>query len=42
MITQIATVSIYVEDQQLSLKFWTDKIGFEVKQIIRWVLTPAG
>jgi lactoylglutathione lyase len=31
MITQIATVSIYVEDQQLSLKFWTDKMGFEVK-----------
>jgi lactoylglutathione lyase len=31
MITQVATVSIYVEDQQVSLKFWTDKIGFEVK-----------
>ena len=31
MITQIATVSIYVEDQQQSLKFWTDKMEFEVK-----------
>ena len=31
MITQIATVSIYVEDQQQSLKFWTDKMGLEVK-----------
>ncbi|HEU4445262.1 MAG TPA: VOC family protein [Nitrososphaeraceae archaeon] len=31
MITQISTVSIYVEDQQDSLKFWTDKIGFKVK-----------
>jgi catechol 2,3-dioxygenase-like lactoylglutathione lyase family enzyme len=31
MITQIATVSIYAEDQQRSLKFWTDKMGFEVK-----------
>jgi lactoylglutathione lyase len=24
-------VSIYVEDQQVSLKFWTDIMGFEVK-----------
>ena len=31
MITQIETVSIYVEDQQQSLKFWTDKMEFEVK-----------
>jgi lactoylglutathione lyase len=31
MITQIATVSIYVEDQQQSLKFWTDKMEFEIK-----------
>jgi hypothetical protein len=28
MITQIATISIYVEDQQLSVKFWTDKIAY--------------
>ena len=31
MITQVATVSIYVENQQESLNFWTNKIGFEVK-----------
>ena len=31
MITQVATISIYVEDQQESLKFWTNKVGFEVK-----------
>jgi len=37
MITQIATVSIYAEDQQPSLKFWTDKMGFEVKAKHQWI-----
>jgi lactoylglutathione lyase len=30
MITQIATVAVYVEDQEKALKFWTEKVGFEV------------
>ncbi|BCJ86328.1 VOC family protein [Effusibacillus dendaii] len=30
MIKQIATVAVYVEDQQRALQFWTDKVGFEV------------
>jgi len=31
MIKEIATVAIYVEDQQKSLEFWTQKVGFEVR-----------
>ena len=31
MITGIGIVSIDVENQQKSLKFWTDKVGLEVK-----------
>lgn len=31
MITQIATVAVYVEDQQKAKDFWTNKVGFEVK-----------
>jgi lactoylglutathione lyase len=31
MIRQIATVGVYVENQAAAEKFWTDKIGFEVK-----------
>jgi lactoylglutathione lyase len=31
MIRQIATVGVYVENQASAEKFWTDKIGFEVK-----------
>lgn len=30
MIRQIATVGVYVEDQEKSLEFWTGKLGFEV------------
>lgn len=30
MITGIASTSIFVKDQQESLNFWVDKIGFEV------------
>lgn len=32
MITQIATVAIYVDDQQAALSFWTEKVGFEVRR----------
>jgi lactoylglutathione lyase len=42
MITQIATVSIYVGDQQVSLKFWTDKMGFDVKTNHPMGPTPVG
>lgn len=30
MITNIATVAVYVEDQQKAKEFWTKKVGFEV------------
>jgi lactoylglutathione lyase len=30
MITQLATVSIYVNNQSAAEEFWTDKIGFRV------------
>ncbi|MGG1664235.1 VOC family protein [Brevibacillus sp. NRS-1366] len=32
MITKIATVAVYVEDQQKAKVFWTEKVGFEIKQ----------
>ncbi|WP_409177286.1 VOC family protein [Brevibacillus fortis] len=32
MITKMATVAVYVEDQQRAKVFWTEKVGFEVKQ----------
>lgn len=31
MINKIATVAVYVEDQQKAKQFWTDKVGFVVK-----------
>lgn len=31
MITVSPAVSIYVENQQESLKFWTEKVGFEIE-----------
>jgi len=34
MIKQIATVGVYVEDQQKALQFWRDKIGFELRNNI--------
>lgn len=30
MITNIATVAVYVEDQQKAKQFWTEKVGFKV------------
>ncbi len=43
MITGIASTSIFVKDQQESLNFWVDKVGFEVicdlllESNFRWV-----
>lgn len=31
MITHIATVAVYVGDQQKAKEFWTSKVGFDVK-----------
>jgi lactoylglutathione lyase len=30
MITHISTVAVYVDDQEKSLEFWTEKVGFKV------------
>jgi lactoylglutathione lyase len=38
MITQIHTASTYVENQQEALKFWIEKVGFEVKA--NYPMTP--
>jgi lactoylglutathione lyase len=32
MITRIATVAVYVEDQDKAEEFWTRQVGFEVKR----------
>lgn len=32
MITSIGTVSVYVRDQEKELKFFTEKLGFEVRR----------
>lgn len=32
MIDHIATVAVYVEDQQKAKAFWTEKVGFEIKR----------
>ena len=43
VITGIASTSIFVKDQQESLNFWVDKIGFEVicdlqlESNLRWI-----
>jgi predicted enzyme related to lactoylglutathione lyase len=34
MIKKIATVGIYVEDQNKALQFWTEKVGFELRENI--------
>ena len=34
MIKKIGTVGIYVEDQKKALSFWTDKVGFELRNNI--------
>ena len=31
MIQRIATVAVYVEDQDRALEFWRDLMGFEVR-----------
>ena len=31
MIKQVATVAVYVEDQEKAKAFWQDKVGFEVR-----------
>ena len=31
MITQIATIGIYVDNQEVSLRFWTEKMSFEIR-----------
>ena len=32
MIQQIATVAVYVEDQERALEFWRDRVGFEMRR----------
>ncbi|MET3289384.1 UNVERIFIED_CONTAM: lactoylglutathione lyase [Brevibacillus sp. OAP136] len=32
MITKMATIAVYVSNQQEALTFWTEKVGFEVKR----------
>lgn len=32
MITHIATTAVYVSDQEAALKFWTEQVGFKVRQ----------
>lgn len=34
MIKKIATVGIYVDDQNKALQFWTEKVGFELRNNI--------
>ena len=31
MIQEIATVAVYVDDQEKALRFWTEQVGFEVR-----------
>jgi predicted enzyme related to lactoylglutathione lyase len=31
MIKKISTVGVYVDDQDTALKFWTEKVGFELR-----------
>ena len=33
MIQRIATVAVYVEDQNRALEFWRDRKGFEVRAL---------
>ena len=32
MIKKISTVGVYVDDQDTALKFWTEKLGFELRR----------
>ncbi len=40
MIKNIATVAVYVDDQQSALRFWTEQVGFEQKK--RMPMGPSG
>ena len=40
MIAAIATAAVYVEDQERSLAFWTEQVGFAVQQTRS--MGPAG
>lgn len=49
MINKIVSVSIYVDDQQKALDFWTNKEGFEIRKdmsmgpAMRWIeVSPKG
>lgn len=49
MISRLSSTSVYVADQQEALKFWTEKIGFELHADVpmgeagRWMeVGPAG
>lgn len=40
MISKMATVAVYVEDQQKAKAFWTEKVGFEL--VRETPMGPAG
>ena len=40
MIQQIATVAVYVDDQDRALEFWRDRVGFELRR--REMMGSAG
>ena len=49
MISDIATVAVYVTDQDAAVRFWRDKVGFEVRRVEsmgpagQWIeVAPAG
>ena len=35
MITHIATIGVYVEDQNKTESFWVNKVGFEIKKKVQ-------
>ncbi|WP_461673230.1 VOC family protein [Priestia megaterium] len=48
MITKVGQIMVYVNDQDQAVKFWTDKMGFQVisqqenEQGMKWIeLSPA-
>ncbi|UII56779.1 VOC family protein [Cytobacillus spongiae] len=49
MINQVGQIMLYVHDQDEAVRFWTEKVGFEViseennGQGMRWIeITPSG
>ncbi len=42
MIRQVATVAVYVEDQEKAKAFWRDKVGFKCETSSRWARSGAG